>query len=115
MAAVVLRIDAFDKRCEKEQYTDTGDAWALLNWIRHQLRDTRDESILDGARVMWNNVTLGEVPATIIKVRKRYKILLDVAGKGGAWREAPTWVDRRRVRVMTDEERAKYTAADGAT
>lgn len=34
----IARIDDFDKRCEEEEYTDTDEAWDLLNGIRDDLR-----------------------------------------------------------------------------
>ncbi len=37
LAHIVERIDAFDARCAETEYTDTGDAWELLRWIREVL------------------------------------------------------------------------------
>lgn len=35
---IVKAIDKFDKQCAKKEYTDTGDAWDLLNSIRTTLK-----------------------------------------------------------------------------
>lgn len=32
------RIGAFSRRCNREEYTDTGEAWALLNESRSLLK-----------------------------------------------------------------------------
>lgn len=37
MKDLIQRIDAFSDQCADEDYTDTGDAWDLLNFIRAQL------------------------------------------------------------------------------
>jgi hypothetical protein len=37
LAHIVERIDAFDKECAEAEYTDTGDVWDLLRWIREVL------------------------------------------------------------------------------
>lgn len=36
---IIKMIDAFEEQCEKEDYTDTGDAWEILNIIRDSMRD----------------------------------------------------------------------------
>lgn len=36
-AQVLSAIKRFNKECEQSSYTDTGDAWELLNWIKELL------------------------------------------------------------------------------
>lgn len=36
---IIKMIDAFEEQCEKEDYTDTGDVWEILNVIRNSMRD----------------------------------------------------------------------------
>jgi len=35
---ILEAIDDFDKRCTKSDYTDVGEAWMLLDYIRKTLR-----------------------------------------------------------------------------
>ena len=34
--SIVAAIDAFEAKCQAEEYTDTDDAWDLLHTIRHR-------------------------------------------------------------------------------
>ena len=36
---LVKEIEAFSRICEEEEYTDTGDAWTLLNEIKETIRN----------------------------------------------------------------------------
>lgn len=36
---IIKMIDEFEEQCEKEDYTDTGDVWEILNIIRDSMRD----------------------------------------------------------------------------
>lgn len=36
---VIYQIDNFEWLCQQEEYTDTGDAWQLFNWIRDTMRE----------------------------------------------------------------------------
>ena len=35
---ILRRIAEFEAQCLEAQYTDTGDVWILLEWIRDQLK-----------------------------------------------------------------------------
>jgi len=38
MDEIIKRINAFERECRRGEYTDTGDAWDLLYWIKAQAK-----------------------------------------------------------------------------
>ena len=45
---IVEKIEEFSRECAKTQYTDTGDVWALFNWIRDEVK--RPEKLIRAER-----------------------------------------------------------------
>ena len=75
-------IDEFDEECEKAEYTDIGDAWDLLNWIRDQFKGLRPatKEEIKSARHQYGNTD----------IQVNHDAFAADPARGGVWVQA--WV-----------------------